>query len=102
MADFGLATDPDADRLAIVDEKGNPIGEEYTLAIAIDGFLQNSKNKNPVVWTNYSSFFVFSVSSSCLRPVRPNATTRVTTNFPSVLPGWTMVGILPTISQIVM
>ena len=49
MTDFGLATDPDADRLAIVDEKGNPLGEEFTLAIAIDGFLQNSKNKDPVV-----------------------------------------------------
>lgn len=32
-ADIGLATDPDADRLALVDEKGNAIGEEYTLAI---------------------------------------------------------------------
>jgi phosphomannomutase len=34
-ADIGLATDPDADRLAIVDEKGRPIGEELTLAIAV-------------------------------------------------------------------
>ena len=34
-ADIGLATDPDADRLAIVDEKGQPIGEELTLAIAV-------------------------------------------------------------------
>lgn len=48
-ADFGLATDPDADRLAIVDENGNPLGEEFTLAIAIDGFLQNSNDSNPVV-----------------------------------------------------
>ena len=30
----GFAQDPDADRLAIVDEKGNYIGEEYTLALA--------------------------------------------------------------------
>ncbi|MAJ43532.1 MAG: phosphoglucosamine mutase [Candidatus Marinimicrobia bacterium] len=48
-ADFGLATDPDADRLAIVNENGKPLGEEYTLAIAIDGFLQTTKNKRPVV-----------------------------------------------------
>jgi phosphomannomutase len=34
QADLGFAQDPDADRLAIVDEKGNYIGEEYTLALA--------------------------------------------------------------------
>jgi phosphomannomutase len=33
-ADAGFAQDPDADRLAIVDEKGTYIGEEYTLALA--------------------------------------------------------------------
>lgn len=48
-ADFGLATDPDADRLAIVDKKGKPLGEEFTLAIAIDGFLKNTQANNPVV-----------------------------------------------------
>ncbi len=30
----GFACDPDADRLAVVDERGTPIGEEFTLAIA--------------------------------------------------------------------
>jgi len=34
MADIGFAQDPDADRLAIVDENGAYIGEEYTLALA--------------------------------------------------------------------
>jgi phosphomannomutase len=33
-ADAGFAQDPDADRLAIVDEAGRYIGEEYTLALA--------------------------------------------------------------------
>jgi phosphomannomutase len=33
-ADVGFAQDPDADRLAIVDETGRYIGEEYTLALA--------------------------------------------------------------------
>ena len=33
-ADVGLALDPDADRLALVDETGRPVGEEYTLAFA--------------------------------------------------------------------
>jgi phosphomannomutase len=32
--DIGFAQDPDADRLAIVDENGNYIGEEYSLALA--------------------------------------------------------------------
>ena len=34
-ADIGVAVDPDVDRLAIVDEKGRPIGEDYTLAFAV-------------------------------------------------------------------
>ena len=33
-ADIGFAQDPDADRLAVVDENGTYIGEEYTLALA--------------------------------------------------------------------
>lgn len=34
-ADVGFAVDPDVDRCAIVDNTGTPIGEEYTLALAI-------------------------------------------------------------------
>jgi len=34
-ADIGIAVDPDVDRLAIVDENGRAIGEDYTLAFAI-------------------------------------------------------------------
>lgn len=33
-ADVGFAQDPDADRLAIIDENGKYIGEEYTLVLA--------------------------------------------------------------------
>ena len=32
-ADLGIAVDPDVDRLALVSEKGDPLGEEYTLAL---------------------------------------------------------------------
>ncbi len=34
-AEIGIAVDPDVDRLAIVDEHGHAIGEDYTLAFAI-------------------------------------------------------------------
>ena len=34
-ADIGFAVDPDVDRCAIVDNTGVPIGEEYTLALAV-------------------------------------------------------------------
>jgi phosphomannomutase len=39
-AAIGFANDPDADRLAIVDERGEPLGEERTLQIAIDWALR--------------------------------------------------------------
>ena len=38
-ADLGVAVDPDVDRLAIVDENGAPIGEDYTLAFAVRAVL---------------------------------------------------------------
>ena len=50
----GFATDPDADRLAVIDEKGKPIGEEYTLVLALDGFLPTIDSSETVV-TNLST-----------------------------------------------
>jgi len=47
QADIGFANDPDADRLAIVSEKGEAIGEEYTLALATKYVL--SKKRGTVV-----------------------------------------------------
>src|SRR5881398_1100149 len=38
-AALGIAVDPDVDRLAIVDETGAPIGEDYTLAFAVRAVL---------------------------------------------------------------
>lgn len=46
-ADIGFAVDPDVDRCAIIGNDGNPIGEEYTLAIAIKFIL--SRKLGPVV-----------------------------------------------------
>jgi phosphomannomutase len=44
-ADVGFAQDPDADRLAIVDETGKFIGEEYTLALGTAFVLRHRKGK---------------------------------------------------------
>lgn len=41
--DIGFATDPDADRCAFVTEKGDAIGEEYTLALATLLVLEHRK-----------------------------------------------------------
>lgn len=38
-ADLGFAFDPDGDRLALVDENGRAVGEEYTVALALDFVL---------------------------------------------------------------
>jgi phosphomannomutase len=52
QADIGFCQDPDADRLAIIDETGRYIGEEYTIALCIDHVL--GQRKGPIV-TNCSS-----------------------------------------------
>ncbi len=44
-ADIGFAQDPDADRLAIVDERGIPIGEEYTLALVAEHLLSKKPGR---------------------------------------------------------
>lgn len=46
-ADVGFVQDADADRLAVVNEKGEPLGEELTLALATKYIL--SQNAGPVV-----------------------------------------------------
>ena len=40
-AAVGFCQDPDADRLAVVDEKGRYLGEEYTLALCLDHVLRH-------------------------------------------------------------
>ena len=49
---IGFATDPDVDRLALVDETGRAIGEDWTLALASRVVL---KRKKGVVVTNLST-----------------------------------------------
>src|SRR6267378_94486 len=60
-ADVGIAVDPDVDRLAIVDENGIPIGEDYTLAFAVRAVLsgrRESGNGKRVVVCNLSTSLV--------------------------------------------
>eukprot|EP01132_Coremiostelium_polycephalum_P007870 gene7870-9687_t len=53
-ADFGVATDPDVDRCVLIDEHGLPLGEEYTLAFAVELLLGDVGRKG-VVCKNLSS-----------------------------------------------
>jgi phosphomannomutase len=55
-ADVGIAVDPDVDRLAIVDEQGRAIGEDYTLAFAIRAVQPSSRR--PVVCNLSTSLVV--------------------------------------------
>ena len=55
---IGLAVDPDVDRLALVDETGQPIGEDYTLALAVRAVLAGRKGPAPVVVANLSTSLV--------------------------------------------
>ena len=48
-ADVGFAVDPDADRLAVVSEDGKPLSDEYTLAIAGDGYIRQMKTQETFV-----------------------------------------------------
>lgn len=42
-ADLGFVVDPDVDRLAIINQIGEPFGEEYTLVAVADYILQHQK-----------------------------------------------------------
>lgn len=59
-ADIGMAVDPDVDRLALVDELGEPIGEDYTLAFAVRAVLggRPAGGPEPVVVANLSTSLV--------------------------------------------
>ncbi|MFW5702284.1 MAG: phosphoglucosamine mutase, partial [Bacteroidota bacterium] len=54
-ADIGIAVDPDADRLVMIDQNGKPIGEEKTIVIAIDSALAALGSNDSTVAVNYST-----------------------------------------------
>jgi phosphomannomutase len=60
-ADLGIAVDPDVDRLAVVDERGRAIGEDYTLAFAVRAVLgkrEGGRGKGKTVVCNLSTSLV--------------------------------------------
>ena len=72
-ADVGIAVDPDVDRLAIVDENGRAIGEDYTLAFAVravlgggraDGRTEGRKRPSPSVRPTVRPSVVVNLSTS--------------------------------------
>jgi phosphomannomutase len=63
----GFAQDADADRLALVDEKGESLGEECTVAIAVKHFLE--KKLGPVVVNLSTSMMIDDIASQYQVPV---------------------------------
>jgi len=58
-ADLGIAVDPDVDRLAIVDENGTPVGEDYTLAFAVRAVLgEGGRGNGQTIVCNLSTSLV--------------------------------------------
>ncbi len=55
--DLGVAVDPDVDRCVLLDESGRCIGEELTLAIAVDFILGNVGRRGAIV-KNLSSSMI--------------------------------------------
>lgn len=61
-ADVGFAQDPDADRLAVVDERGEYIGEEYTLVLCAMALME--ARKSDPASSNGKPAFVVNLSTS--------------------------------------
>lgn len=66
-ADLGLAQDADADRLALVDEKGRPLGEDMTLTLAVAHLL--SRKRGPVVVNLSASMVIEELAKKYRVPV---------------------------------
>lgn len=70
---LGFAHDPDADRLVVINEKGEVISEEYTLALGVEAIMSRQENygKSSVVinmsTSNMSSDIADKYKSKCIR-----------------------------------
>ena len=63
----GFAVDPDADRVALVGEDGNPLGEDLTLALAVQ--VVTGRRRGPVVTTLSTSQVVSDAAEAAGCPV---------------------------------
>lgn len=59
-ADLGIAVDPDADRLVLMTEEGQPFGEEYTVTAAVRFVLEKEREKK----RTYSKSVVVNLSTT--------------------------------------
>ena len=64
---IGFAIDPDADRVALVDSSGAPVGEDYTLALAVQAVA--ARRPGPVVTTLSTSQAVADAAAAHNCPV---------------------------------
>ncbi len=54
-ADIGFAQDPDADRLVVINENGEMISEEYTIALAVEAVLSTGDHNGETIVVNMST-----------------------------------------------
>ncbi len=71
QADFGIAVDPDVDRLVFMDENGNLFGEEYTLVACADYVLRSAPG--PTVSNLSSTRALAAVSAKYNQPYHASA-----------------------------
>jgi phosphomannomutase len=52
---LGMAQDLDADRLALISEEGEPLGDEFTLVLAVEHLLERWRGRNVAVVRNVAT-----------------------------------------------
>jgi len=63
-ADLGIAVDPDVDRLVLINEKGEPFGEEYTIASCTKFVLEKIENRKSKIDNRQSLKVVVNLSTT--------------------------------------
>ncbi|MGA3286483.1 MAG: phosphoglucosamine mutase [Bacteroidota bacterium] len=63
-ADIGIAVDPDVDRLVLINEKGKPFGEEYTIASCTKFILEKITNRQSKIDNRQSLKVVINLSTT--------------------------------------
>ena len=63
-ADIGIAVDPDVDRLVLINEKGEPFGEEYTIASCTKFILDKMTNPQSKIDNRQSLKVVVNLSTT--------------------------------------